>query len=103
MKAIHNPLINVPSQRQPYAHKNKKEAEESAGAGGDESGAAEVLVHSPNDGAKNAASIQRESWNEIEQSQHAVNEREILGYRQGRRDVHKQRLQKGKRAPPAQS
>ena len=96
MKAIHNPLSNVPSQRLPYAPNNKKEAKESARAGGDQSSAAEVLVHSPNDGAKNAASIQGESWNEVEQSQEAVNEREILGYCQGRRDVHKQRLQKEK-------
>ena len=85
MKAIHSPLINVPAQHHPYAHENKKKAEESAGVGGDQSRAAEVLVHPPYDGAKNAASIQGESGNEVEHCQEAVDEREILGNRKGGR------------------
>ena len=80
MNAIHNPLITFPLRACHTPQNNKKEAEESACAGRDQSRAAEVLVHSPNDGAKNATSIQGKSWNEVEHSQEAVNEREILGY-----------------------
>jgi len=81
---------NVSSQRLPHAPNDEKEAKESARAGGNQSRAAKVFVYPPHYGAKNAASIQRECWNEVEQSQEAVNEREILGYRQGWRDVHEQ-------------
>ena len=60
-------IDDVASQGFPNAHNNEKKAEESARVGGDQGGAAEVLVRSPNDGAKDAASIEGESRDEVEQ------------------------------------
>ena len=101
MKAIHNPLKMFPSQGLPYAHDDEDEAEESAGAGGDHGGAAEVLDRSPNDGAKDAASVEGKSWDQVEQSEHGVDEREVLGDRPALERFALAAAPKGKKAPPA--
>ena len=80
MKAVHNPLKTFSSQGLPYANNDEDKAKESAGTCSDQSRAAEVFDHSPNDGAKNTASIQGKPWNQVEQSEDAVNEGEIFGY-----------------------
>src|SRR5579862_3516026 len=53
----------------PHSPNDKKKSEEPASACGDHRGPTEILGHAPDDGAKNAASVQRKSWYQIEQSQ----------------------------------
>ena len=103
MKAIHNPLRTLPRRACQTPRKIKRKPKKRPVVAAIRVARRKFLYRAPDDGAKNAAAIERESWNEVEEAEDAVDEGEILGNRQGRRDIHEQTAQKSRRARPGQS
>ena len=62
----------VAGKYSPYAEEDEQIGDESPYIGSDESGSAHAVSGTPDNGPKNAAPIQREARNEIEQTQCTV-------------------------------
>ena len=96
MKAIHNPLATFPLRACHTPQTIKRKPKNRPVLAAIRVARRKFLFTPQTMARKTRPPSSGNAGTEVEQSQKAVNEREILGYRQGWRDVHKQRLQKEK-------